>query len=164
MSHDVAQGVQGTIQFEFGRDDVEGSIGSYQTTADEEGHLHHVGPSHGSQTTVDGVSTRDEEEQENDDQQCHVDLHAQQDCGSGGQAQNLFDGQCAQPSHGGQVDEYIEEEPEDGESQTHAPVVAFTQELGNSEYLAFNHHRQQELCYDNQGCCSHQLVGCHGNT
>ena len=73
-------------------------------------------------------------------------------------------GQGAEPSHRGEVDEDIEEEPEDREGKAHAPVVAFAQELRDGENLAFDHHRQQELTYDDERRGGHQLIGGNGNT
>ena len=79
------------------------------------------------------------------------------------QAQNLLDGQCAQPSHRGEVDEDVEEKPQNGESKTYTIIIAFAQELWNRKNLAVEHHGQKEFTDDNQGHCGHHFVGSNGN-
>ena len=141
---------------------AEGHIGGDQTAAHEECHLHHIGPCHRGQTTVDGVDAGHEEESEDDEHpQGHLD--AEDAHGHALQTEYLLNGKCAEPGHGGEVDEHVEEEPEDGEGQSHTVVVAFAEELGDGEYLAVEHHWQQELADDHERDGGHHLVGCDGD-
>ncbi len=144
-------------------DEVEGEIGRNQTAAHEERHLHHVGPRHRGQTAVDRVDARHDEEHEDDREQRHVDLHAEEHAGRGGDAQNLLDGQRAQPGDRREVDEDVEEEPEDREREAHAPVVALAQELGDGEDAALDHHGEQEFADDDERRGGHEFVGGHGD-
>ena len=51
--------------------------GGNQAAADEERYLHNVCPRHWCQTAIDGVGSRYKEKDENDGQQCEIDLYAQ---------------------------------------------------------------------------------------
>ena len=141
---------------------LQGEPSRDETAAHKEDDLHDVRPGHGGQTAVDAVDTSDDEQQQDDD-------HAHGDGGSADgdahalQAQYLLDGQGTQPGYGRQVDEHIEEQPEDGEGEAYTVVVAFTQELRDGEDLALQHRRQQELADDDERHGSHELVGGGGD-
>ena len=135
----------------------------YETAAHEEDDLHDVRPGHRGQTAVDGVDTCDEKEQQDDDH-THGDGGAADGDAHTLQTEDLLDGQGTQPGYGRQVDEDVEEQPEDGEGKTYAVVVALTQELRDGEDLPFQHGREEELADDDEGHGSHELVGGGGDT
>ena len=154
-----------TINVQFATDYAKCSISSNETTTYEECYLHNVCPCYRSQTSIDRIQTCDEEQDEDD---CHtncIHLHtAEIHIHICWQTQNLLDSKSTEPCYWCQVDEDIQEQPEDRETQTYAFVVAVAQELWNGKHFLLNHQRQQELTYDNQCCSSHQLVCGHCDT
>ena len=76
----------------------QGYIGSDESTTNEEGNLHNVGPSHRSKSAVDRIDTSNDEEQEHDD---HADADGDAepfDCKTL-KSEDLLDGQCTKPGN-----------------------------------------------------------------
>ena len=151
------------IASEDGSHLVEGHIGGNQTTTHQEGNLHHVSPSHRSQTTIDGIDTSYNEEAE-DDQHADADFKSEDADGQALETENLLNGQSTEPGYGCEVHKDIEEQPQDGEGQTYAVVIALAEELRDGEDLTIEHHGEQELTDDHECDGGHHLIGCNGDT
>src|SRR6202044_3717561 len=104
-------------------DDGEGHVSGGEASDNENADLDHIGeaddlhPAEGNEYGKDG-------EGDDDDMELVI-----------GPADEAIDGDGAEVEDGGQVDEYIEEEPEDRHDKRDGFVVTRLQELGHGEYL-----------------------------
>ena len=73
-------------------------IGCDESTTNEEGHLHNIGPCHRSKTTVDRIDTCNDEKQEHDDH-TDADGDAKPLDSKTLKTEDLLDGQCTKPSN-----------------------------------------------------------------
>ena len=154
VREDVVQTAQDTG---VAADGLEGEPGGDEAAAHQEGNLQDVRPGHGGKTAVDGVNTGNQEQGHHNDH-AHGNAPAANHEHGALQAQDLLDGQGAQPGDGGKVHEHIQEQPQDGERKADTVVITFAQELRNGENFAFEHDRQQELADNHQGDGGHEFI------
>lgn len=140
-----------------------GKVGCGQSSAHNEGELHHVCPCHRSHAAINGIDPGNEKE-EYDDEHSDGNGHAANGDSQPLKTYNLLNGQRTEPRHGGEVDEYIEEYPQNGEGESHSAVIPRSEKLGHGEHVARHHDGQEEFADEDEGHDGHDFVGGNGKS
>jgi len=115
---------------------------------DQQGHLNDVRQGHGLQAARYLIGQGEDAE---DDQHGH-----RIEAGDGRYRR------AAQPQDRGQVDEDVEQQPEDGHQELHAGAKALLQEARHGGHAIAQKDRDEELADDKQGDRRHPLIGGDG--